>query len=198
MADSETQSRSPPEIRTAELLARAARGDTRALSSLFRRHLSPLTRWARGRLPRWARSVNDTADIVQDVLLQTFRRVDRFEDRGRGALRGYLQAAIKNRINDEIRRSVRRPTSELGRHNYRLAASDPSPFETVAEIELQEAYRRVLATLSDDEQALVVGRLELDYNYDQLALISGRATPEAARIAVRRAVRKLAQRMAGA
>jgi hypothetical protein len=44
---------------------------------------------------------------------------------------------------------------------------------------------------------LVVGRIELGFNYDQLALISGRATPEAARQAVRRAVKKLAERMPG-
>jgi RNA polymerase sigma-70 factor (ECF subfamily) len=56
-------------------------------------------------------------------------------------------------------------------------------------------YKAALATLSDEERMLVVGRIELGFNYDQLALISGRATPEAARQAVRRAVKKLAERM---
>ena len=66
---------------SAELLERARAGDTRALSVLFRRHGPELRQWARGRLPRWARNVADTADVVQDVLLRTFRRIDRFEDR---------------------------------------------------------------------------------------------------------------------
>jgi hypothetical protein len=44
---------------------------------------------------------------------------------------------------------------------------------------------------------LVVGRLELDYTYEQLALVSGRATAGAARLAARRAVIKLADRMTG-
>ena len=56
-------------------------------------------------------------------------------------------------------------------------------------------YKAALATLNDEERMLVVGRIELGFNYDQLALISGRATPEAARQAVRRAVKKLAERM---
>src|SRR4051812_12975696 len=86
------------------LLERARSGDSRAISALFRRHAATLRRWASGRLPRWARVVNDTADVVQDVLLQTFRRLDRFEDRGRGALRAYLRQAVLNRINDEIRK----------------------------------------------------------------------------------------------
>ena len=56
-------------------------------------------------------------------------------------------------------------------------------------------YKAALATLSEEERMLVVGRIELGFNYDQLALIAGRATPEAARQAVRRAVKKLAERM---
>lgn len=42
---------------------------------------------------------------------------------------------------------------------------------------------------------LVVGRMELGYSYEQLSLIAGRSTKDAARVAVRRAVVKLVQRM---
>jgi hypothetical protein len=44
---------------------------------------------------------------------------------------------------------------------------------------------------------LIVGRIELGYNYEQLALIRNKATPGAARQAVRRAIIKLAEKMAG-
>ena len=57
--------------------------------------------------PEWVRTAADTADIVQDVLLQTFRRIDRFEPRGHRALQGYLRRSIQNRITDEIRRGMR-------------------------------------------------------------------------------------------
>ena len=97
-----------------ELLARTRQGDERALSALFRRHGRALRQWARGRLPKWARGVNDTADIVQDALLQTFRRIDRFEDRGKGALQAYLRQAATNRIRDEIRRVAHHQRSDLG------------------------------------------------------------------------------------
>jgi DNA-directed RNA polymerase specialized sigma24 family protein len=69
-----------------ELLRRARAGESRALSALFHRQRGALIRWARGRLPRWARNVADTADLVQDVLLQTFRRLEGFDNRGHGAL----------------------------------------------------------------------------------------------------------------
>ena len=84
------QNESTSGVPSAELLAKAKAGDTRAMSLLFRRHGPELRQWARGRLPRWARGMADTTDVVQDVLLRTFKRIDSFEDRGKGALRGYL------------------------------------------------------------------------------------------------------------
>ena len=58
---------------TFQLLAQARAGDRTALDTLFARYLPPLRRWATGRLPRWARDVSDTQDLVQDTLLQTFK-----------------------------------------------------------------------------------------------------------------------------
>jgi len=180
---------------SAELLARAKAGDTRAISLLFQRHGPELRQWARGRLPRWARGMADTTDVVQDVLLRTFRRIDTFEDRGKGALRGYLRRSVMNRIHDEMRKVVRRPTGELEERLFNMPGEQPTPFESAVDGERARHYKAALANLTDEERILVVGRIELGFNYDQLALISGRASPEAARQAVRRAVKKLAERM---
>src|SRR5574338_527944 len=85
---------------TFHLISRARNGDQDAIESLFARHLKPLQRWASGRLPRWARGLADTDDLVQETLLQTFKRLEAFEPRGVGALRAYLRQAILNRIRD--------------------------------------------------------------------------------------------------
>ena len=183
---------------SAELLARAKAGDTRAISQLFQRHGPELRQWARGRLPRWARTMADTTDVVQDVLLRTFRRIDRFEDRGRGALRGYLRRSVMNRIHDEMRKVVRRPTGQLEDRLFEMPGEQPTPFDSAVDAQRARHYKAALATLTEEERLLVVGRIELGFNYDQLALIGGRATPEAARQAVRRAVKKLAERMPSA
>lgn len=179
---------------TRQLLRQARAGNTRALSALFRRQGDMLTRWARGRLPQWARRFADTADLVQDVLLQTFRRIDRFEDRGDGALQAYLRQAVMNRLRDELRRIERRPMSELPDD-----LRDPalSPFDTTLDAQRAERYKQALTTLDEADRVLIVARLEMDYTYEQLALISDRPTPEAARKALRRAVMKLAARMSG-
>src|SRR5215218_8620601 len=91
------------------LLDRARRGDRSALDALVARNDGPLRRWARGRLPRWLRRISDTADLIQDTLLHTFQRLDRFDARQEGALQAYLRQAIKNRIRDEYRRAKSRP-----------------------------------------------------------------------------------------
>jgi RNA polymerase sigma-70 factor (ECF subfamily) len=184
-------------VSSRELLGRARGGDERALSRLFRRQGASLRKWARGRLPRWARSVTDTADIVQDVLMRSFRRLDLFEDRGKGTLQAYLRRGVENRILDEMRRVRRRPFIEDEDAADEIADNKSSPFDRVMDAEQEERYKRALATISEDERLLVVGRLELGYSYEQLALITNRPTKDAARVALHRAVLKMAERMSG-
>lgn len=179
------------------LLDRARGGDERALSRLFRQQAASLRRWARGRLPRWARSMTDTADIVQDVLMRSFRRLDLFEDRGKGTLQAYLRRGVENRILDEMRRVRRRPFIEDEDAAGEVADDRASPFDRVMDVEQEEKYKRALTTLTEDERLLIVGRLELGYSYEQLALITNRPTKDAARVALHRAVLKMAERLSG-
>ena len=190
-----TDSGPPSKSRSsAALLRLAQQGDTRALSSLFRRQQSALRQWARGRLPQWARHAVDTNDLVQEALAHTFRRIHAFQDRGRGALQAYLREAVRNRIRDEIRRLGRQPTREVLEDVVEDRAA--SPFDQAADAEVMRRYKIKLSSLSDEEQQLVVGRIEMGYTYEQLTLATGRTTVEATRMAVRRAVLKLARKMA--
>ena len=99
---------------TFHLIERARAGDQEALERLFSRYLKPLQRWASGRLPKWARDLADTDDLVQDTLAQTFKKIDDFEPRHVGALQAYLRQAVLNRIRNELRRKGRQPqTTDL-------------------------------------------------------------------------------------
>jgi hypothetical protein len=69
---------------TFSLLERVKAGDAEAVDALFARYVVPLTRWAQGRLPRYARSAADTQDLVQETLLQTFKRIGTFESHHEG------------------------------------------------------------------------------------------------------------------
>src|ERR671918_733514 len=79
-----------------ELLLRARAGDQRALDLLYQRCLTPLRRWARGRLPRWARDVADTDDLVQETLLRSLRGIAAFDPRHTGAFLAYLRQGVLN------------------------------------------------------------------------------------------------------
>ena len=114
------------------LLERVRAGDPQALNRLVQRYLAPLTRWAAGRLPGWARDLSDTDDLVQDALMRTVRQLDRFEPRRDGALHAYLRSAVMNRIRDEIRRC--RADAKVGRASHRChraANSGNDPFHGV-------------------------------------------------------------------
>ena len=177
------------------LLRRARGGDRAALDALFERHVPWLQRWAHGRLRVWARSAADTADMVQDAVLQTFRRLEHFEPRGHNALRAYLRQAIQNRIHDEHRRVMTRGVQE----ELQEGSPDPSPspFDTFVNTDAEDRYRRSLLRLREDDRELIVGRVELGYSYEQLATLTGRRTPDAARVALKRALLKLAEEMGG-
>jgi RNA polymerase sigma-70 factor (ECF subfamily) len=152
-----------------------------------------LARWASGRLPRWARRIADTGDVLQESIVRALRNLRRFDPKHDGALEAYLRRAVMNRIRDECRRSARAGESPLADED--VADLGPSPLELVIGREGVERYRRALSVLGADEQQAVVARVELGYRYDQIAVVLGKPSSDAARMAVRRALVRLAEEM---
>jgi RNA polymerase sigma factor (sigma-70 family) len=194
MTQKSARSDSALEAATSERLLQDARGGrVSALNALFARHLPVLRRYARGRLPRWARTMADTTDLVQDVLLQTFRRLSGFESRGEGALRAYLRRAVDNRVRDELRRVSRRGTAAV--LNDLFDDPGPSPFDEARAGELEDRYRAALTRLRPTDRDLVVAHVELGYTNEQLALMTGRRRVDSVRVALARALHRLAAEM---
>jgi RNA polymerase sigma factor (sigma-70 family) len=179
---------------TLALIRRSRRGDRLALEALFERHLPHLHRWAKGRLGRRAHDRVDTVDIVQDAAVRVFRRLDAFEPRHQGALQAYLRRAVVNRARDEHRRVGRDP-EQVDLSGDITDAAHPSPFDALASGEVMDAYKRALATLSGEDRDAVVARIELGYSYDQIALMLDKPSADAARMAVTRALVRVATQM---
>ena len=178
---------------TFALLERARGGDADALDRLFARHVKPLQRWISGRLPRWARDMADTDDLVQDTLLQTFKRIGSFEPRRVGALQAYLRQAVLNRVRDELRRKGRRPdATDL---EGLAAAGESSPLEEAIGREAVENYERALQRLRPEEREAIIARVELGCSYEDLAEALGKPSVDAARKAAQRALLRLAEEM---
>jgi RNA polymerase sigma factor (sigma-70 family) len=180
---------------TFELIARLKTGDLDAREQLFARHLKPLQRFASGRLPKWARDLADTDDLVQDALMQTFKRIDDFEPRRVGALQAYLRQAVLNRIRDELRRKGRQGDAVTIDDEIAVDTVD-SPLEQAIGGEAVERYERALASLKDDEREAIIARVEMGCTYQEMAEALGKPSAEAARKTAQRALVRLAAEMA--
>jgi RNA polymerase sigma-70 factor (ECF subfamily) len=182
-------------ISTADLLRRARGGDSDALNDLFRRHLPPLRRWARGRLPSWTRDLRDTEDLVQETIAQTLRRIDQFEPRHEGALQAYLRQALVNRVRDEVRRLNRYPAATALEEGDGFADPSASPLEEAIGTEALERYEAAMQRLRPEEREVIIARVEMQQSYAQIAAAHGKASADAARMAVTRALVRLAEEM---
>lgn len=124
-----------------ELLLRIRQGDEQAFDALFRQHYAGLVGFAESLL----RSRALAEDIVQDVLLEVWRRRETLEiDQ---TWKSYLFRAARNRALNDLRHArvaqkaepyVRGPESE----------EPTSPAEIEAS-ELDREFRRVMATLPE-------------------------------------------------
>ena len=176
-----------------ELLTRAQSGDDAALNSLLARYLPRLTRWASGRLPAGMRTMLDTSDLVQDAIINALRNLGTLEIRTEGTLQAYLRRAVNNRIIDLYRRAARRPSRDELRDD--AVAPGASPLDVAIGAEAVEAYERALDALSDGDREAVVLRVELGFDFQEIAQQLDKPSVDAARMAVTRAIARLADHM---
>jgi RNA polymerase sigma-70 factor (ECF subfamily) len=189
---SKSQRQEPaPAERTQDLLRRAQAGDDFALEQLLSRYYPRLQRWATGRLPRSARQLVDTQDIVQEVLIKAIRHIDGFEQRHGEAFQAYLRKALFNRIKDEIRRK----SLAHGELAHEPRDPGPSPVEVAIGRELYERYEAAYDRLKPEDQHAIFLRIELDLSMKEVAEIMQKPSADAARMAVSRALLRLAEEL---
>jgi RNA polymerase sigma-70 factor, ECF subfamily len=182
-----------PSDATVELLNRIKTGDNEALDRLLERCMPALRRWAHGRLPTSARGMLETMDLVQDAAIATIRQLDAFEARHQGALQAYFRQAVMNRIRDLVRQRDRRPDqTDLPEQ---LRDERPSPLDAAIGSENVARYEAALQRLKPADREAIIGRIELQYSYDELAVVLDKPTTDAARVAVTRAMKRLAEEM---
>ena len=178
---------------TVDLLELVKIGDRAALDRLLQRCIPPLRRWAHGRLPPAARGIHDTGDLVQETVIAALRRLEAFEARYQGALQAYLRQALMNRVRDLVRQAARRPAQVA--LPDQLVDPGISPLEQSIGSQNLERYEKALQRLSAGDREAVIARLELQYSYEELAVVLDKPTADAARVAVTRAVKRLAREM---
>jgi len=180
---------------TIELLQRVKDGDEAALERLVERSIPPLKRWARGRLPQHARSLQETQDLVQNAVLRALPRLKTFQALHAGALQAFLRQAVANEIIDEIRKVKRRP--EPVPLAMELPAHEPGPLEVAIGREGFERYEAAMARLKPGDREAIIARMELQQSYEEVAVALDKPNANAARAAVKRAIERLLKEMVG-
>ena len=182
-----------PVVDTLSLLERARAGDEAALDALVARYRPALVRWARGRLPVWARDLADTDDLVQSALIKTIRNLDSFQPTCEASFQQYLRQAVRNVVRDEIRGARRRPVTAGIDPDH--ASDSPSPLERVLGRERLARYEDALARLTAAERGAIVAPLEFGFTHRELAAALGKGTPDAARKLTQKAMGRLLELM---
>ena len=178
---------------TASLVQRMQAGEEGARDALLARYLARLRSWAHGRLPKSARDLLDTDDVVQDTFLRTLSRMERFVPEGNGTFLAYLRETLLNRIRDLIRRAGRRPGKETLEDIY--PDRTPSPVENVIGKETLARYDQAMTTLPGQDQEVLMLRIEMGFSNEEIARHLGCPSSNAARMMVARALLRLAKAM---
>ena len=183
---------------TATLIGRIHAGEASARDELFARCLPMLRRFARGRLPAGRRDLSETEDLVQLTLLRALGRLDDFDARGRGAFFAYLRTVMLNAVREELRRLQRHPHVDGEPDKLPVIDADAASDSVVASAigsETLAAYEAALEQLDEAQRQAVILRVEFDLSYAEIALELDSRSPDAARMQVTRALRRLAELM---
>ena len=154
----------------------------------MRRNLPRLRRFLTGEFPR-ACGTARYRGYRPGLTSQHLQRIASFDTSRPGGLQAYLRVAIQNRVRDAYRWRV-----PIGLSEDCLAEvidKAPSPFDRAREKEVAGLQQAALSRLRPADRALLVARIEMGYDYKQLARLFGKPTPNAARVAVCRALRRL-------
>lgn len=143
----------PPTADDASLLARIAKGDQVALSTLYDRY----ARIVYGLAFKSLRSVEESEEVVLDVFSQVWRIAERY-DATRARADSWLFMLARSRILDKLRKLQKRQpaTGEpIDLAEIQVPADGGDPVEAVSILERRERVMAALKTLPDEQRQVI-------------------------------------------
>lgn len=158
----------PSDVSTAEAVQQVLAGDVEAYAPLVQAYQQDVWRLAAYAL----RNRAATEDLVQQVFLTAYEKLDRFDtDRDFGA---WLRTIARNQVRNELRRSARE-TRWMSRYRdhveKRLEGSNPADD---AEQELRDHLAECKKELAEPAQRALRLRYEQSQGFDEIAEALGR------------------------
>ncbi len=105
-----------------------------------------------------------------------------------GAFWLYLRTSIQNRLVNTAGDSARRPSADVSIESAALVSPGQDEDKVLS-------YEKGLESLTDDERAVIVLRLEFGFSHEEVAIAMGWPSADAARMRATRAVAELARYM---
>jgi RNA polymerase sigma-70 factor, ECF subfamily len=150
---------------------------------------------AAGRVPRRIRGMLDTQDLVAEALERGVARLLDVDLPRQGALMAYFRQILRNLIVDKVRAAERVPVPAS--LDDRHADDTRSPLELALDREKLDRYDAALQRLKPRDAELIILRVEQQADYEEIVVFLGLPSANAARVAVRRALLRLAHEMSG-
>lgn len=182
------------------LIQRIRSGDQGAWEELFHRFQPALEAFIRARSSARSRRLLDTEDFMLEAYGRAAQHLGRFEYRGVGSFWSFLRTIALNRIIDESRRPERGGAEMRlnGAGAAEVEGNSERPIEGLVRKEDSEAFDRALAHVKPRNREALLMRIELSCPYALIAEECGFPSPDAARVAVHRTIKKVARLMSHA
>jgi RNA polymerase sigma-70 factor (ECF subfamily) len=186
--------------RTIDLVHRAHDGDRAALELLIGRYYERVRRIVRLRLGAALRTRVDSGDILQEVFMEAVKHFDRFEMRDDASLIHWMSCMVENRIRDAAdyfgaaKRDAGREvplagdSTELDRE---LTAGGLLPADSAHRQDQITRLEAAIERLAPADRELILLRDYAGLSWERIAELTGRPTPDAARMAHVEAVKRL-------
>lgn len=191
---------------TVTLVRRTQAGDREAERTLFERYLPRVRQIVALRIGKPMRELSEDEDIVQDSLLDAFRKLQDLEHVSEGSFHNWVVCLVENNIRDHWRRG-RAEKRGAGRvkpfADYEtsvLAQSiptgrDPSPSAVARGREMEEGLERALLSLSERHRRVIDLRRLCEMSYAEIAQAMGLGSESSARSLYSRAITELSKRL---
>ena len=168
---------------TLALVSKAQEGDSAALNEICRRYQQRLQRVIRVRLGPQLRRLVDDEDILQETLLAAIQSFDHFSVRSEATLLNWLSRIAERQILHAARfhSAKKRAGPEVEPGQTTLPGGGPTPTQALAHAESTAAVDECLGQLPEHLREIIVLREFLGASWEEVAVESGRPSPDAAR-----------------
>jgi RNA polymerase sigma-70 factor (ECF subfamily) len=157
-----------------ELAIAAQKGDDLAFQELMRRHVRPI--WVFSR--QYAKSDEDTEDIVQDTFFKAWKYLKRFE--AGKAFRPWIYAIARNTALDHLKKRRSSSFSELHNEETDTAFEDTLedtellPSEVFEQTELSNELAKSMETLHPEYRAVLMMHYHEGMTFNEISEIVGK------------------------